>query len=89
MEEFNNENIDELFSKLDGEFFSEMVQYFGSCVQMLMSMRELVVVYRAAMTEFCDRVDKGEVQPTKTYATFCELLGRPNLQLPAANDYIL
>lgn len=29
---------------------------------------------RAAMQEFCDRVDRGEVRSVKTYAKFKELL---------------
>ncbi len=32
----------------------------------------------AAMNEFCDRVEKGEVHSRKTYAKFCKILGRKN-----------
>ncbi len=29
-----------------------------------------------AMSEFCDRVEAGEVRSRRTYAKFCEILGR-------------
>lgn len=29
-----------------------------------------------AMTRFCDRVEAGEVRSRRTYAEFCEILGR-------------
>lgn len=31
-----------------------------------------------AMNKFCDRVEAGEVKSVKTYAEFCEILGREN-----------
>jgi hypothetical protein len=30
----------------------------------------------AAMDEFCDRVEAGEVRSSRTYLKFCEILGR-------------
>lgn len=30
----------------------------------------------AAMGEFCDRVERGEVRSRRTYARYCDLLGR-------------
>lgn len=29
-----------------------------------------------AMNRFCDRVERGEVRSRRTYAEFCEILGR-------------
>jgi hypothetical protein len=31
---------------------------------------------QTAITEFCERVERGEIRSKRTYAKFCELLGR-------------
>lgn len=37
---------------------------------------ERIKVLEEAMTEFCERVEKGEVRSYYTYGKFCALLGR-------------
>ena len=41
--------------------------------------RDEIERLRAAMTEFCERVERGEIRSRRTYAKFNELLGRAAL----------
>lgn len=47
----------------------------------LLATRDSLKKAQDAMTTFCERVERGEVLSHKTYAQFCELLGRKNVQL--------
>jgi hypothetical protein len=45
-------------------------------VNMVIAMACEIEALRKATGEFCDRVEAGEIRSRRTYAKFCELLGR-------------
>lgn len=58
----------------DGKFYEDYDRA-GSFVGIMQTAHD-------AMQRFCDRVEAGEVRSQRTYAEFCEILGRPNKAQP-------
>lgn len=43
---------------------------------MVLAAAQEIETLREALSEFCDRVEKGEVRSVRTYQRFCDLLSR-------------